>query len=348
MSPDGKDGKPVSPPRVSVPKVAPSLRPAAPGGPPAIQRSPSLIDSGWLDGGDDDPLTTETSIDVAAYVPETVKNRALLRLVSGIDAGQVFAIEQREMIIGRGRDAHVRVDDGGVSRQHTKFVQTIDGRFFVEDMGSTNGTFVGGRKIDRIELASGDHIHVGPNVVFSFTLIDETEEKLAKQLYESSTRDALTKLFNRKYFVERLASEVGYANRHKSRLSVLIFDLDHFKLVNDTHGHLAGDEVLRQVAAQLSRMIRAEDVIARYGGEEFVTIVRGIEHRNVVLFAERLRRAVEKLEIKWDSIVIRATISIGVASLHECGDQGTSEALLLLADERLYAAKRGGRNRVRS
>jgi diguanylate cyclase (GGDEF)-like protein len=147
--------------------------------------------------------------------------------------------------------------------------------------------------------------------------------------------------------VERLASEIAYARRHGTQLGLLLFDLDHFKRVNDTHGHLAGDEVLREVAALVSRMIRVEDVFARFGGEEFVVLVRGIEHENIARFAERLRAGVERLEIPAESVVLRATISVGFVSLGQLPEgERTAEGLLRAADERLYRAKTGGRNRT--
>jgi diguanylate cyclase (GGDEF)-like protein len=112
---------------------------------------------------------------------------------------------------------------------------------------------------------------------------------------------------------------------------------------------MAGDQVLKDVSALVAKLIRVEDVFARYGGEEFVLIVRGIEQKNVRAFAERVRRAVESHVVTWQSDTsqdIHVTISIGLAMLDECGDIGTAEGLLLLADERLYAAKHAGRNRV--
>jgi diguanylate cyclase (GGDEF)-like protein len=223
----------------------------------------------------------------------------------------------------------------------------MDGKFVVEDLGSTNGTFVQGRRIDRSDLHTGDRLQIGPNVVLRFAILDEAEEKLAHQLYEASTKDALTKVYNRKYLLERMAAEEAYSHRHKSPLSVILFDLDHFKKVNDTHGHLAGDVTLRLVAAQVQRTIRTEDVLARYGGEEFVILVRGVAHANSARFAERVRKAVERLTIPWENVQLRATISVGVSSLAELPEGGqTGDALLHLADGRLYEAKAGGRNRV--
>ena len=126
----------------------------------------------------------------------------------------------------------------------------------------------------------------------------------------------------------------------------MLFDIDHFKRVNDAFGHQAGDGVLRVVAAQVQKAIRTEDVLARYGGEEFVVLVRGVEHDKVAMLAERIRRGVERLSMPCESKTIRTSVSIGVASLTECGPKATAEALMKLADERLYRAKTGGRNRV--
>ncbi|MFO0675228.1 MAG: GGDEF domain-containing protein [Polyangiaceae bacterium] len=334
---------PKSPPGVV--KVEPriSTLPTAPAG-PAMGPRVSMIELDWLNEDTHVTRTTETNILVPAHLHD--KSRGALVLITGLNAGQVFTVDDRETIIGRSRDAHVRIDDVGISRTHTRVVRGLDGRFLVEDMGSTNGTFVGGVRVQRVELHSGDQVQIGPNVVLRFTVMDEAEESLARQLYESSTRDALTRAWNRKYFVERLQSEVAYANRHRTRLGILLFDLDHFKKVNDTHGHLAGDEVLRAVSREVAKLIRVEDVFARFGGEEFVILVRGIELTNIALFAERVRRSVERLVIAWEKLSLRQTVSIGVAALSECGPEPTSEALLQLADERLYRAKGAGRNQV--
>jgi diguanylate cyclase (GGDEF)-like protein len=181
----------------------------------------------------------------------------------------------------------------------------------------------------------------------SFAILDAQAERLAHQLYESSVRDPLTRAHNRRYLVERLASEIAYAIRHETRLALIMFDLDHFKRVNDTHGHLAGDDVLREISALVTRMIRTEDVFARFGGEEFVVLARGIEHVNAGRFAERLRVAVERLDIASENIVVHVSISVGYASFDELVDaERTGEGLLRLADTRMYRAKTGGRNRV--
>jgi two-component system cell cycle response regulator len=170
------------------------------------------------------------------------------------------------------------------------------------------------------------------------------EEALARQLYDGATRDPLTGLFNRKYARERLTAEIAYAQRQGTRLGLIMADIDHFKRVNDGFGHAAGDIVLRLVAAQMQRTSRFEDLLARYGGEEFV--VRGVDHPSVRVLAERVRRAVQRLVVPWESASLSVTLSLGVASLVECGSNASADALVAIADERLYRAKARGRNRV--
>ena len=298
----------------------------------------------------DDDVPTETSgVPIAARPPSVVSrpHRAALRVLGGFNAGEVFALDRDDMFIGRGRDADVRVDGQGISRKHARIVHAEGRCHMLEDLGSTNGLFVNGnRVVDRVELADGDRLQIGPALVLRFGLIAADEEALARQLYDGSTRDALTRAYNRRYATERLAAEVTYAHRHGSPFSVVLFDLDHFKRLNDTFGHQAGDVVLRVVAAQVQKAIRTEDVLARYGGEEFLVLVRGIEPASVAILAQRLRRGVERLAVPWESGTLKATVSVGVASLSECPRQATVEELVALADARLYEAKDGGRNRV--
>jgi two-component system, cell cycle response regulator len=330
------------------------LRPPMPDDPKKTQKVPQPDEERpssprtAVEWADEESSTRATEATIAMPPPTAPRQstRALLTIVSGPNIGRVFTVGEVETFLGRGKEAHVRVDDAGASRVHARIVAG-EGRYFLEDMRSTNGTFVSGRRVERAELSSGDRVNIGPNVVLSFSILDAQAERLAHQLYESSVRDPLTRAHNRRYLVERLASEIAFARRHAGRLGLVLFDLDHFKRVNDTYGHLAGDDVLRDVAALVSRMIRAEDVFARFGGEEFIVLVRGISQLNVGRFAERLRAAVERLEIASDTAILRVTVSVGHASLDELDDgERTPEGLMRAADERLYRAKSDGRNRV--
>lgn len=331
-------------------------KPPKEGARPPIRKSASLGEVGsssfpraGLDWAEEEVSTRLTDTTVAMPPPTSHvggRTRAMLTVISGPSAGRAFSVRDRETLLGRGREAHVRLDDAGASRVHARIVILEDGEYVLEDMGSTNGTFVGGQKVDRVQLHSGDRIHVGPNIMISFAILDSQAEIMTHQLYESAMRDALTRAHNRRYFLERITSELAFALRHEGLLSLIMFDIDHFKRVNDVHGHPAGDEVLREVASQIARMIRAEDVFARYGGEEFVLLVRGIDPSKVGRFAERIRAAIENLEVAVENTVLRVTISAGYVSLAELPSEArTEETLIRLADERLYQAKEGGRNR---
>jgi diguanylate cyclase (GGDEF)-like protein len=291
-------------------------------------------------------MATETIVLSSPQQPP-VKTRAQLTFISGPLMGRSFSISDGPIVIGRGADVDIGVDDAGASRTHARIQRSQNGRYWIEDLKSRNGTFVGGRRVERVQLESGDRINIGPNAALSFAVLDAQAEHLSRQLYESSVRDALTRAHNRRYLVDRLKSEAAYSRRHATKLSLIIFDVDHFKKVNDTYGHLAGDDVLREVAALVSRMIRTEDVFARFGGEEFIVLARGIGYASAGLFAERIRVAVENLEVASEDAVLHVTISLGYAALDELGEgQRTAEGLLRLADARLYGAKSAGRNRT--
>ena len=168
-----------------------------------------------------------------------------------------------------------------------------------------------------------------------------------RRMYDAALRDALTGVFNRKHLDERLDSELAYARRHvPSELSLVMMDLDHFKRINDTHGHLAGDAVLKGLASTLARAVRTEDLLARYGGEEFVIVTREVKVNEAVSMAERLRQRIASKPLVHEGKTFHVTVSAGVASLTCCGQNRDKETLLGLADKRLYAAKEAGRNRV--
>jgi two-component system cell cycle response regulator len=271
--------------------------------------------------------------------------QATLTVLTGTNPGAVYRLESPTVVIGRSADAGIPVNDRGLSRRHAQVLRLPDG-FYLEDLGSTNGTFYDGERIASArKLESGCRIQIGENTVLRFSLQDELEQEAAQQMYEMTVRDPLTRLYNRRYLDERLQTEFAFAARHKTSLSVMVIDVDHFKRVNDTAGHQAGDAVLRALASALQRMVRTEDLLARYGGEEFVVAARGIDERSAGIFAERIRRNVEQLEIPWADSRLKITISIGLAHM---GEQRypAPDALVAAADGALYQAKKRGRNRV--
>ena len=295
----------------------------------------------------DEAPSTDRSPAVAPRSMRTAK-RPMLMVLVGKAAGRVFRIERDRTVVGRSVRAGIVIDEHGVSRRHCAIVREDGATWVIEDLGSKNGTLVNGFRQERAPLSAGDRVQLGPDVVLQFGFYDDAEEGLAVELYDAATRDPLTRAHNRRYLMERLSAELSYATRHGDDLSIILLDVDRFKAINDEHGHLCGDSVLRNVADIVAGMLRAEDVFARYGGEEFVVLARGLGPEKAALAAERIRRAVEARPVETASGSagrIRVTVSAGVAALSE--DRGTTaSALLTIADGRLYRAKQAGRNRV--
>lgn len=278
--------------------------------------------------------------------PKPAKNKTLLLRMDGAFAGSVHALDRSVCLLGRESKCQIRVDDPTISRVHAKMVPDGFG-WVLEDVGSQNGVFVQGRRISRAKLNDGDWIQLGPRVKFRFSEADQQEIELLQQLYESSCRDPLTLCHNRQYFLQRVGAEIAYAKRHQAPLSVVLLDIDHFKQVNDVYGHAAGDAALKQISKAVRQRLRTDDVLARYGGEEFAISLRGVDLRGCALVAERLRATVATVPVVFEGRYIPVTMSLGCASFG-CGPEDTVEGLLAVADRRLYAAKRGGRNRVES
>jgi two-component system cell cycle response regulator len=265
-----------------------------------------------------------------------------LMVISGPSFGEMYRIRADRTVLGRGEKADVRVLDDGISRAHTA-VEREGGRLVLVDLGSTNGTYCNGTRVGRQELVDGDKISIGTSTILKFTYQDPVDERYQKQLFESALRDGLTATFNRRYFVDRLHTEMRFAVRHSKALGLLFVDIDHFKKINDNHGHQAGDLVLGGLARELLTTIRTEDVLARYGGEEFAIICREIELPGVQVLAERLRAAIERKRFEHNGAAIPVTVSIGAAGDRRLTDP---QALIAAADAAMYEAKRTGRNRV--
>ena len=279
------------------------------------------------------------------------KDRAVLVRLDGVEAGQVASLDGVPLGIGRHASNRLRITDAGISRFHARVFQR-GGSSWVEDLDSQNGTFVtreGGRRsrqrVTQARLEDGDLVHFGSRVALRFALVDMQQEQLMRQLYQSSTRDALTGTHNRKYFDDRLKSELAYALRHGTSIALIMIDIDHFKNVNDRYGHAAGDVVLKQTARAISQRLRTEDMFGRFGGEEFAVILRGVNLAGAARLGERLRTTVAALPAVSQGNTIPITVSLGCATL-ACCEQKTEVALLEAADRRLYRAKRLGRNRV--
>ncbi len=299
---------------------------------------------------EDDDESDRTAIasrsELAARIASRGKNqRPWIVIVSGAaNVGKMYRLDG-ELVVGRGPSATVQVEEDGVSRMHAKIVLLPDGRAQVVDLESRNGTFVNGDRIKMATLSDGDKIQIGTTTILKFSYQDALDEALQENLYTSATRDPLTQLANKRTFAEVIDREIAYAARHGGRLSLIAFDVDHFKRINDTYGHPAGDYVLRRLAEVVSAGIRVEDVAARVGGEEFAVVLRDVPTGGAVDCAERLRRSVETTPFEPEKQRIAVTISLGVATL-ATPERGGAELLVKTADRYLYEAKQSGRNRV--
>jgi two-component system cell cycle response regulator len=306
-------------------------------GPPSDKEPPGVVPD------DFDEQTHVGDFDSTRLKIAKSRDRAYLIVLAGEKLGQMFRIEQSETLIGRSADATINFPDDGVSRRHAKIIQA-EGEPWIEDLNSANGTIINGEHVDRALLHDGDQIRIGRNVILKFTYADELEENFREKMYDKALRDGPTGAYNKRHFLDRLPSEIAFAQRHGTPLSMLMIDIDHFKKVNDSCGHLAGDYVLAKVAAAIMGAVRAEDLFARYGGEEFCVLCRDATLDNARALAERLRRIIETSAFVCNGHGIPITISVGVASWSDGSDGG--EQLILDADAALYDAKRAGRNRV--
>ncbi|MBK6518912.1 MAG: diguanylate cyclase [Polyangiaceae bacterium] len=293
---------------------------------------------------DASPLSQKTN--VVDVDPQAMKRVGVFTVQSGLEAGRLISIPKGAIVtLGRSPDCTAAFDDASLSREHAHVVR-IGTEYVIKDKGSTNGTFVNDTRAQgAVSLRDGDRIQLGLHTLLRFTLVSEQEETSLRRVYDAAIKDGLTGVFNRKYLEERIITELAFGARHGTPLSVVIFDVDFFKRVNDTHGHLAGDMVLRVIANILQQGLRTEDVVARYGGEEFVLLLRGTPAPDAVAVADRLRQVVQSTPINTGAATISVTSSAGVACTSELPAPDRA-SLLGTADGRLYRAKEQGRNQV--
>ncbi len=262
----------------------------------------------------------------------------------GDGLGQRFVLRDFELLIGRSRDCGISLLQDNVSRRHCKLI-TYQMVSRVYDLGSTNGTFVNEMRVNEHSLVHGDRIRVG-STVFKFLRGGSIERTFSDEIHRMTRTDPLTEVANRRCFFEALAREVLRARRYGRPVSLVIFDVDHFKNINDRYGHPVGDLVLRKLAQAVQANLRGDDLFCRYGGEEFAVIIPEIGHAAAAGVAEKIRQLVADLEFVGLDGDMRLHVSLGVATVGGNDTAEDPETLLALADSRLYDAKRGGRNCV--
>jgi two-component system cell cycle response regulator len=277
---------------------------------------------------------------------EPEHEKAYILFISGPLMGEKYLLGDKDIVIGRDKDdCDIAISDSRVSRQHLR-IGFEGGQFMIEDLDSTNGTFVNGERIGKRKvLENGDQIHISSDTLFNFAYGKEADLIFHDVMRQMANYDAVTGVNNKHMFEKRFGEEFSFASRNKLPLSLLMIDIDFFKKVNDTYGHMAGDYVLKGVATRIGRALRDEDILARYGGEEFTVVLRGIDKDGATHTAERIRKLVEATPFSFEKQSIPATISIGVATL-SAGEFASKEEMLAHADVCLYKSKEGGRNRV--
>lgn len=273
-------------------------------------------------------------------------NTPSLVVIRGQQLGRRIALGAAAVVIGRSADCDFLIAERSVSRAHCRIFQQGEG-YWVEDLGSTNSSFVNDEKIERQQLVDGDQLRVG-KTVFKFLDVGNPEAGLLAKLRNLAVTDALTGLYNRRHATEVLVEEFGRRQRVAgARLAFAVIDVDWFKQINDRIGHLAGDAVLQQLARLLSDSLRAGDTLARIGGEEFALIMPDTPLEEAHQACDRLRDEVARHEFFSDGGErINVTISVGLAEVSP--EMRDYQELYAEADRYLYDAKKGGRNSVRS
>jgi len=285
--------------------------------------------------------TTRVSLSDKLNLPEHSGRECLVVLYGG-SIGKKHDLAPGLTTIGRDPLATIVLDADSVSRTHAR-LEVIAGETWVADLGSTNGTFVNDKPVERELLKSGDLVKVG-DIIFKFLAGHNVEAAYHEEIYRMTIRDGLTSVANVRYLNEFLEREFARSRRHGRELAVVLLDIDHFKKINDSLGHLTGDYVLRELARVVESRVRRDELFARYGGEEFCLVLPETSREGATNYAEIVRKAIEDHRFLFDGTDVPVTVSCGVATFTP--DMSRPVDIIRAADEALYRAKRSGRNRV--
>jgi len=279
----------------------------------------------------------------ATHAPPS-RNRAVLFELTGANPGAVFSVYPSGVVIGRSPGADIIVSDGSISWRHATLTTRNEG-VYVEDLRSTNGTFVNDRRIEESSLLrDGDYLRLGGgNTTFKFSMMDEFEENVLRNLFALTLRDTLTQLYNRRHFEERLHADFTFAERHGATLAIALISIDHFKTINARFGQQIGDAVLKLIAGSLVKIVRPDDVLARLDGGKFAVIVHAASERNAQILCERVCHRVAAISFPPSVGDLVVTVSAGLAQIGP-GEYGESalEVFTSAQKARLEAIAHGG------
>ncbi|QUS55061.1 GGDEF domain-containing protein [Pseudovibrio brasiliensis] len=303
----------------------------------------------------------ESSIDVGSEAEETIHYDPLqhpfdltdhsgqndnsqpgVMFVNGNEPGRVILLDTPRVEVGRASSCQIKLGDISVSRRHLLLETTPEG-VEATDLKSRNGVFVNNEQIKRRWLSPNDIICLGPRVMLRYALFSNVELEIYEKMYRAATLDPLTLTYNRRYLSSYM-EQIQSSQAKKKNLSLILIDIDNFKGTNDSFGHHIGDQVLIHIATIIRSSVRIGDKVCRYGGEEFTVLLNEVSAIEALEIAERIRNKVEHSLLRQDGITIHSTVSIGVAMIEET--HGNLDNLFQLADTRLFAAKRSGKNKV--
>jgi two-component system, cell cycle response regulator len=277
-------------------------------------------------------------------VSMTSRNACLVHIYpTGPGMGTRYTLSDQPIILGRASDCEIRINDHSVSRRHARIQPGADG-YYAVDLQSTNGTYVNDVPASMYKLKDGDYLRVG-NCIYRFLTGGNVEAEYHEEIYRLTIMDALTETFNKRYFLEFLDREIARSARYQRPLSLVMVDIDRFKLINDDLGHLGGDFTLREISSRIKSSIRKEELFARYGGEEFAVVLPETTCDGAVILAERLTAVIGHTPFQFEDKSYNVTVSAGIATTAGEKDM-TPMDLIRRADDKLYQAKHEGRNRV--
>ena len=288
------------------------------------------------------PVRDEDDTDLLCGTP------MYLIVVHGGTTGAMFRVDGRETTLGRSADNDHQLHDPTVSRRHAVITHDGDGLAWLTDVGSSNGTFVDGKRIPPltpVRIRDGARVQLGGSVVLKYVSLDPSDERFQREMFERTVRDNLTGLYNRGYLLEQLGPLCERNLMRNLGTAVLMIDVDHFKRINDVHGHDVGDSALREVAKSLRDSTRSDDLVARYGGEEFLIALPFASVDQARERAERIREVLADRPVRAGRRELRITASIGLSCSMVSRPRAVG-ALIATADLALYEAKRTGRDRV--
>ena len=285
---------------------------------------------------------------VAVSAPAGSQYPMYLVVLSGGIPGAMLRLAPGGNRLGRAADNTLQLPDGSISRYHAFLGVDEEGQVRLTDLGSTNGSFLNGRRLPEntpVRVQDGDRLQFGSDVIVKFIRPDPCEEQFQREMFERTVRDPLTGLYNRAFFMAQFGPLSDRGGLRGLGIAVLMLDIDHFKRINDTHGHEIGDMVLREVAGVLRQATRSDDLVARYGGEEFVVALPVAAPDQATERAERLRSSLSSRRILAGGVPLRVTASLGLAFAPP-GRPRSINALISTADQGLYQAKNSGRDRI--